>query len=1176
MGSTSNESILAIKTDLSGNQYVAGYFSGTVDFDPGAGVTNLTSAGSYDIFIAKYDSEGSLVWAKRIGSSTGNDVAWGLALDASNNVHVTGYFNGVADFDPGAGTSNMSSAGLDIFVLKLDTNGNFIWSRKMGGTDLDQAYDIAVDGSGNVYTTGYFTNSADFDPGAGSTILTVGSLSVEAAFISVLNSSGNFVAAKQITGTDAFTRGLRIRLDASNNVYLCGYFGGTVDFDPNAGIVNMTSTGSENAYVMKLNSSLNYVWAKRTGGTAETRANGMDLDGSGNVIVTGQYIGTVDFDPGAGTTNLTSVNSNDIYVQKLDASGNFSWARSMGGTMDNYGLSVKVDQNNEIYVAGQFSGTVDFDPGAGTTNLSATGSFDLFVTKLNTSGNFILARKIGGSGVDYLNNITTLGASQIFIGGYFEGTVDFDINAGVSNLSSSGARDIFLTKWDFCTIPPSTPGSISGSSSLCAGSSSSYSVTAVAGATTYNWTLPAGWSGASANTSITGTSGSSGTITLSASNGCGSSGIVSFPVTVLTIPSTPGTISGNANVCLGSSSAYSVSSVPGATSYVWTLPVGWTGSSTTATINGTVNSSGTVTVAASNTCGTSGVSSFPVSILTTPSTPGSISGNTTVCSATSENYTIANVLGATSYNWTMPAGWSGSSSTTAISSVAGSSGTITVSASNACGTSGTASLPITVNTIPASPAMINGINPICEGASTAYAVAPVSGATSYFWTLPVGWSGTSTTESVVATAGTSGGAITVSSTNQCGSSTPASMSVTVNQIPTITGSTVTICAGESATLTASTNFGTIEWFDTPTGGTSLGSGTSFTTGALTSSTTYYVEGNNNSCLNDPRFAINVNVNQLPTVTGSSVTICAGESANLAASTDLGTLEWFNTPTGGTSLGSGTSFSTGALTSSTTYYVEGNNNSCLTDPRFAIDVTVDQLPTVTGSNVTICAGESANLSASTDLGTLEWFNTPTGGTSLGSGTSYSTGILTGSAVFYVEANNNGCFNDPRFAVNVTVNAMPNINLNPGGGAIASLQDNATSYQWIDCNNSNAAIPNETAQILQLTQIGSYAVIIDLNGCVDTSACEIITSIGLEEVALSTITLYPNPSSTDFTVKSEKGISTISVYSVSGELVQHVECNGVTLMELQPNVNPGVYMVNVIDSETQLHVLQWIKL
>jgi hypothetical protein len=1000
MGSTGNESILAVKTDANGNQYVSGYFTGTVDFDPNAGVTNLVSAGSYDIFICKYDPDGALVWAKRIGGATGNDVAWGLALDASNNVHVTGYFNGAVDFDPGAGTSNMSSAGLDIFVLKLDENGNFIWSRKMGGGDLDQAYDIAVDGSGNVYTTGYFTNSADFDPGAGSTILTVGSLSVEAAFLSVLNSSGNFVAAKQITGTDALTRGLRVRVDASNNVYLCGYFGGTVDFDPNAGTVNMTSTGSENAYVMKLNSSFNYVWAKRTGGTAETRANGMDLDGSGNVIVTGQYIGTVDFDPGAGTTNLTSVNSNDIYVQKLDASGNFSWARSMGGTMDNYGLTVKVDQNNEIYVAGQFSGTVDFDPGAGTNNLSATGSFDLFVTKLNTGGNFILARKIGGGGVDYLNNITTLGTSQIFIGGYFEGTVDFDINAGVSNLSSSGARDIFLTKWDFCTIPPSNPGSISGSSSVCAGSSSTYSVTAVAGAATYNWTLPAGWSGVSTNSFITATAGSSGTITLSASNGCGTTGIVSFPITVLTIPSTPGTISGNANVCMGSSSTYSVSSVPGATSYVWALPVGWTGASTTSYINGTVNSSGTITVAASNTCGTSGTSSLPVTILTAPSAPGSISGNTTVCSGTSENYTITDVVGATSYIWTMPAGWSGSSSTTAISSIAGSSGTITVSASNSCGTSGTASLPITVNTIPSSPAMINGNNSICEGESTVYDLASISGATSYSWTLPSGWIGSSSTEMITAT-GTQSGAISVTANNTCGSSSPASINVTVHTIPTVFGNGVTICEGSVAELEASTDFGTIQWFDEISGGTALLSGPIFITGVLYNDTT----------------------------------------------------------------------------------------------------------------------------------------------------------------FYLEADNNGCINDPRLAVNVTVNPMPNVGLNPGGGAIASLQNNATSYQWIDCNNSNEEILNETAQMFVPTQNGSYAVVVNLNGCIDTSACEVISNVGLDELTSYSTSLYPNPAHSDIQLSNQQGIGQVSIYSAEGKLILVTYGNDQSSLKLRLEIQPGMYYMHV---------------
>jgi len=1006
MGSTSNESILAIKTDLAGNQYVAGYFSGTVDFDPGAGVTNLISAGSYDIFIAKYDSEGGLVWAKRVGGSTGNDVAWGIALDASNNIHVTGYFNGLVDFDPGAGTSNMSSLNLDIFVLKLDNSGNFIWSRKMGGSGIDQAYDITVDGAGNVYTTGYFTTAADFDPGAGTVNLTVGGISVEAVFVSVLNSSGDYVSAKHITGADALTRGLRIRVDASSNIYICGYFGGIVDFDPGAGTVNMTALGSEDAFVLKLNSSFNYVWAKRTGGNDIDRANGMDLDGLGNIIITGQYISTVDFDPNAGTSNMTSVNSNDVYVQKLDVSGNFVWARSLGGTMDEYGYDVKIDQSNEILIAGQFAGTVDFDPGAGTNLLTSAGSSDVFVTKLTTAGNFIFARKLGGTGTDYVNNISTIASNQIFVGGYFEGTVDFDINAGVSNLSSSGVRDIFLTKWDYCTVAPATPGSISGSSSVCSGASSIYSVPSVMGAATYTWTLPAGWSGSSTSTSITAIAGNTGTITLTASNGCGTTGAVSFPVTVNSIPATPGTITGNVNVCQGSSSGYSITSVPGATSYIWTLPVGWSGASTTTSITGTVNSSGTITVAATNICGTSSTASLPVMILNAPSTPGAITGNTSVCQGTIGNYTVDPVAGASSYTWSLPGGWSGSSTTNTISGTAGSTGTMTVTASNTCGTSGLASLPITVNSIPSVPGIINGNNSVCEGSSSSYDIASVNGATSYIWSLPNGWIGSSTNEMISTLNATTSGIISVIANNSCGSSAASTINVTVHTIPTIFGNGVTICEGSVAELEASTDFGTIQWFDEISGGTALLSGPIFITGVLFNDTT----------------------------------------------------------------------------------------------------------------------------------------------------------------FYLEADNNGCINDPRYPITVTVTPMPNVGLNPGGGAIASLQDNATSYQWIDCINGNVAIANEIAQLFTPTQNGSYAVVVNLNGCVDTSACEVVSNIGIEELLNYSTSLYPNPAQNNIQLSNQEGIAQVSIYSADGKLIFVTNGNDKSSLDLRLEIQSGMYYMHVQNAKS----------
>ncbi|MBW8049614.1 MAG: T9SS type A sorting domain-containing protein [Cytophagales bacterium] len=166
IGSTTTDHGNSIATDASGNAYITGYFQDTADFDPGAGVQNLTSVGARDIFFAKYDTNGNYLWAKSIGS-TSPDYGYSIATDASGNAYITGSFEDTADFDPGAGVQNLISVGqVDIFFAKYDANGNYLWAKSIGST-WDRGNSIATDASGNAYITGYFQGTADFDPGAG-------------------------------------------------------------------------------------------------------------------------------------------------------------------------------------------------------------------------------------------------------------------------------------------------------------------------------------------------------------------------------------------------------------------------------------------------------------------------------------------------------------------------------------------------------------------------------------------------------------------------------------------------------------------------------------------------------------------------------------------------------------------------------------------------------------------------------------------------------------------------------------------------------------------------------------------------------------------------------------------------------------------------------------------------
>jgi len=445
MGSTGWDNSAGITTDASGNVYTTGYFSGTVDFDPGAGTANLTSAGDLDIFITKFNAAGNFIWAKRIGGS-GTEFSYGLGLDASGNVYATGTFSGTVDFDPGAGTANLTSVALtDIFIIKLDAAGNYVWAKKFGFAD-ERVQGIAVDASGNVYTTGTFLGSVDFDPGPVSTYLTsAGDYDI---FVSKLDASGNFQWARNMGGANG-DYGNSIAVDASGNVYTTGTFAGTADFDPGAGTQSLASDGSDDIFISKLNASGIFVWAKRIGNSVNSDySSSIAVDASGNVFTTGTLEGTVDFDPGAGTQNLTSAGNIDIFISKLDAAGNYVWAKKIGDVGYDSPFSLTVDAAGAVYTTGYFDGTADFDPGAATHNLVSAGGDDIFISKLDAAGNYVWAASMGGTDSESGVSIAVNGADKVYVTGYLSSAVDFDPGTGTQNLSSVGDLDIFIAHYD--------------------------------------------------------------------------------------------------------------------------------------------------------------------------------------------------------------------------------------------------------------------------------------------------------------------------------------------------------------------------------------------------------------------------------------------------------------------------------------------------------------------------------------------------------------------------------------------------------------------------------------------------------------------------------------------------------------------------------------------------------
>ncbi|HYG18784.1 MAG TPA: SBBP repeat-containing protein, partial [Ohtaekwangia sp.] len=446
-----------IAVDAAGNSYTTGSFNGTADFDPGAGVHNLTSAGSGDVFVCKLDKDGKFVWARAMGGTL-YERPNNIATDAAGNVYTTGYFEGTADFDPGAGVFSFTAAQKDVFISKLDTDGNFVWAKQFGGPFFyeNQAYAIAVDPSGNVYTTGFFKNTTDFDPGPG--VFNI-SHTTGGGFVSKLDTDGNFVWAKAFTGEDGgIATGNSLALDADGNIYTTGMFGKTIDFDPGAGVFNLTSTTNyvySSTYISKLDPNGNFVWAKSLSenynGGVVFNEYGIATDASANVYLTSRFIGTQDFDPGAGTFNVTPVGKSDIYVLKLDSSGEFVWVRTIGSTEDDGGRSVATDAEGDVYFTGFFYDDIDVDPGSGTFNFTSSG---ILICKLDSEGDFAWAGEVKAGSYDKGTGLAVDGSGNVYTTGYFNSTGDFDPGPCTFNLTSSGSSDGFVLKLSQGTAAP--------------------------------------------------------------------------------------------------------------------------------------------------------------------------------------------------------------------------------------------------------------------------------------------------------------------------------------------------------------------------------------------------------------------------------------------------------------------------------------------------------------------------------------------------------------------------------------------------------------------------------------------------------------------------------------------------------------------------------------------------
>ncbi|WP_297702855.1 gliding motility-associated C-terminal domain-containing protein [uncultured Eudoraea sp.] len=346
--------------------------------------------------------------------------------------------------------------------------------------------------------------------------------------------------------------------------------------------------------------------------------------------------------------------------------------------------------------------------------------------------------------------------------------------------------------------------------------------------------------------------------------------------------------------------------------------------------------------------------------------------------------------------------------------------------------------------------------------------------------------------------------------NGCTSTPRIAVIATVNLSPTITSTTPgERCDAGTVTLGATSSSGTatINWYAAATGGTSLGSGTSFTTPSISTTTTYYVETTENGCTSAPRTAVVATVTPTPTINSTTPgERCGPGTVILGATSSSGTatINWYAAATGGTSLGSGTSFTTPSISTTTTYYVETTENGCTSTPRVAVVATVNSSPTITSTTPgERCDTGTVTLGATSSSGTatINWYAAATGGTSLGSGTSFTTPSISTTTTYYVETTENGCSSSPRTAIVATVTATPTINsttpaerCGPGLVTLSAIASNGT-INWYTAPTGGTLVGSGTSITPNVSVTTTFYVEATANSCV-SGRTPVVATVSIE--------------------------------------------------------------------------------
>jgi len=1168
-----------MKLDSNGDIILVGNFKVTVDFDPSAAVQNLSASGSnyYDVFLSKFTPAGNLVWVNRIGGGDYDEVN-GLILDSNDNLCITGYMNQTVDFDPGPATYNLTQpvnnqagflaqynnqggfvwalllgeAGSDvaidafgklrvsgytiinnletaflarytlagvfetsvtysnsgsqklfigadsaiymggplfnlginskqeIYLRKFSASGNTLYEKKFGSLNYDdELTNIYVQPNGKVFISGYFQNIVDFDTSP-TTASNRTSFRLTSGFVASYQSNGDFNWASVVednptSTTKSFTAN---HIDDAGNVYLSGSYKGAIGFDPYQNNQFFTTPSIyNNGFLAKYASNSALKWAITLSGN-ENKISDFAFDSNKNIYVTGFFQNIVDFDSSQDTAALVASGSlaKEIFLAKYDSLGNFLWVKQMGSTGNDEGRKIHF-VNNKIYLAGVFEGTVDFNPGSGTNNLTVTGTKG-FLAAFDINGNYLFAHSFVGE----FNTITSGNGGQIYLSGSYTSSAppDFDFGTATVNPTASSLATGFLAKYD--SLLNYQWAVLTGSNSKCIVDSS-------------------------------------GSIYLSGKTTIQNTRYYSSNATYTSIPIVASNLY---HYCLAKYDPNGILTWVKSAHYA----VGDIGSDFALDRSSNIYISGSLSDTVDFDLNAGSKIMIPFSV-------------------TNADAFLASYTASGDFNWVKTNPTFGIESFGLLSNyqdklnimVQNNEGLdldFTGSNEFLIGESSyLAQYTLSCLSAPQITSVIS--NSVCGSGSLALGVNTTSG--------QANWYASPTSSTVLFT----GNAFTTPNltadktyyvTIPSGACTAVRLPVTATVIPYPVVSNLSpyvSCTPATFTMYAATSAGTLNWHDAPVGGNLVGTGIPFTTPFLNSTTTYYLDATDRGCTSPARVAKVAQVSKIPTVLSTSNgSGCANQQILLTATVDTGNIQWQNAS--GTWLWSGSPYAYYG-SSSTTVYVVGYIGSCQSAP-IAVTATVSATPVISSSTPASKCGAGTVLLNATPNPTnasISWFAASIGGSSLGSGNSFTTPSISGTTTYYAQVARNGCTNSSRTAVTATINPFPQTAVNTVQNQLSAVQ-NGANYQWLNCAGPTQ-ISGANAQNYTATANGDYAVIVNLNGCIDTSTCNNINSVGIFSInEESDFIVYPNPAKAMLQIKTTKQhASAIRIYDAQGKLL-----------------------------------------